>query len=389
MKRKSADSDSEELEPSHKRRKMEEEKKEINDENDKNDGNDDYSKLHFECPEFKNKVILAPMVRVGTFPMRLLALQYGADLVYNQELIDHKVIRFIRKKNIKHKCIDFYDKSNDKLVFRTFPTEKVIFQIGSCDAIRCLNACKIIQNDVLGIDLNMGCPKKFSILGGMGAALLTKPDIVEDIVKTLKRNLRNNLSITCKIRLLKDEKDSIELCQRLEKLNINALGIHARHIDDRPYKPARIDLIKPVVDKLSLPTIYNGDIYKYSDIETAKNKTGCDSVMIARGAQWNVSIFDKSQELQSLDKIVNEYTTISEKYGNVFQNSKYVVIKMICGRKWLCKSPVITQFQKVKNWNDMYDGIKSLGKALNERQATHKDDGIDNIYTDPSVFTDL
>ena len=75
--------------------------------------NDNYDKLNKACPNFKDTVILAPMVRVGTFPMRLLAAKYGADLVFNQELIDHKVIRFIRKKNIKYSSVDFIDKSND------------------------------------------------------------------------------------------------------------------------------------------------------------------------------------------------------------------------------------------------------------------------------------
>ena len=276
-------------------------------------------------------------------------------------------------------------KKKKELVFRTFCDERVIFQIGSSDSVRCLKACKIIENDVLGIDLNMGCPKKFSILGGMGAALLQKPDIVEDIIKTLKRNLRNNFSISCKIRLLSNNNDSIELCRRLEKLSINALTIHARYKEDRPYNKARINLIKPIFSSLSIPCIYNGDIYKYSDIIKCKKLTECDGVMIARGAQWNVSIFDKKNKLQSLDKIINEYIKISEKYNNIFQNSKYVIVKMVSGRRFLCKSNVITAFQKVKNWNDCYDANKLLTKALQERE----DKESQNIYTDPSIFTHL
>jgi len=359
---------------------------------DNNTEIDEYSKAKHECPSFRDKVILAPMVRVGTFPMRLLAIKYGADLVFNQELIDHKVTRVVRRTNEKYGSVDFIDKSTDKLIFRTFPDEKVIFQIGSSDAIRCLNACTLIQNDVLGVDLNMGCPKKFSVLGGMGAALLSKPDIVEDIVKTLKRNLRSNLSVTCKIRLLQDEKSTLELCRRLEKLEINALTVHARYIADRPSSVARIKLIKPITECLHIPCVYNGDIYKYSDIERAKQMTGCSSVMIARGAQWNVSVFSRENKLEALDKIIHEYVELSEKYGNVFQNSKYVVVKMVSGRKWLCKTDQVqTAFHKVKNWQDCYNANKILAEALKQRAQTHPEEEPTQscFYTDPSIFTTL
>eukprot|EP01084_Bolivina_argentea_P149799 261651_1 len=336
---------------------------------------------------FKNKTILAPMVRCGTFPLRLMALKYGADIVYNQEFIDHKVIRFIRKPNNKYSCIDFIDNSNNRRVFRTFPDEKIVFQMGSSDAVRCLKACNIIGRDCQGIDLNMGCPKKFSMLGGMGAALLSKPETVEDIIKTLKRNVRNNFSVTCKIRLLKDEKLTFELCKRLEKLDINALCIHARYISDRPSCVARIKLIKPITEMLNIPCIYNGDIYKYNDICIAKELSGCESVMIGRGAQWNISVFDKNGKMERLDRIVKEYVSIGEKYANVFQNTKYVMVKMICGRRWICKSDVVmTKFRKTKHWNDCYDAIELLTNALDEREMKVKNEDP-CIYTYPSVFT--
>ena len=93
---------------------------EIKAETDSTDKPDNYSKINQPCPSFENKVILAPMVRVGTFPMRLLAIQYGADLVYNQELIDYKVCRFIRQRNDKYSCVDFIDKSNDSMYIYRF-----------------------------------------------------------------------------------------------------------------------------------------------------------------------------------------------------------------------------------------------------------------------------
>lgn len=57
--------------------------------------------METERLNYENKLILAPMVRIGTLPMRLLALEYGADIVYTEELIDWKLIRSVRQENGK------------------------------------------------------------------------------------------------------------------------------------------------------------------------------------------------------------------------------------------------------------------------------------------------
>lgn len=119
--------------------------------------------------------------------------------------------------------------------------------------------------DVAAVDINMGCPRSFSISGGMGAALLTKPELIHDvcnayplkmllflflspllsvknfaclyltlhfasfqnqILTTLKRNL--DTPVTCKIRLLKSSQDTVELARRIEKTGVSALAVHGR-----------------------------------------------------------------------------------------------------------------------------------------------------------------
>lgn len=150
---------------------------------------------------YKNKIILAPMVRVGTLPMRLLALEYGADIVYSEELIDWKFLKSVRRVNDVLGTVDYIDKSDGTVVFRTCGTEKerVVVQLGTCDAQRALKVAKMIENDVAGIDINMGCPKEFSLKGGMGAALLTNPEKAKAILSTLVQNLK--IPVTCKIRV--------------------------------------------------------------------------------------------------------------------------------------------------------------------------------------------
>ena len=126
---------------------------------------------------FRDTWCLAPMVRVGTLPFRLLALKYGADTVYAEELIDRKICACTRVENKALNTTDFLANDGYGIVFRTCEAERgrVVYQIGTGDATLALKAAQAVERDVTAIDINMGCPKHFSVAGGMGAALLTKP----------------------------------------------------------------------------------------------------------------------------------------------------------------------------------------------------------------------
>lgn len=92
------------------------------------------------------------------------------------------------------------DEFDGSVVFRTCALERdrVVLQLGTANAERALRVAKMMENDVAAIDINMGCPKEFSIKGGMGAALLANPDRAKDILRTLVQNTK--VPITCKIR---------------------------------------------------------------------------------------------------------------------------------------------------------------------------------------------
>jgi len=141
---------------------------------------------------YYDQVILAPMVRVGTLPMRLLAasvsaphgflfvpcgrrlsdpyrhsvvLQYGATMCYSEEIVDRSIMRCRRVVNDENGTIDFVDHTK-RVIFQTIPNERVVFQIGSADAVSALKGAEVIANDVRAVDLNMGCPQHFSLSGG-------------------------------------------------------------------------------------------------------------------------------------------------------------------------------------------------------------------------------
>lgn len=125
----------------------------------------------------------------------------------------------------------------------------------------------MVEQDVAGIDLNMGCPKLFSILGKMGSALLQEPETAVNILKTLVENL--SISVTCKIRVLPDMEKTLELCERLASTGISAVAVHGRTVSERPQHVNRNAVLREISRKLSIPVIANGgskEIQKYSDI---------------------------------------------------------------------------------------------------------------------------
>ncbi|PNF32853.1 tRNA-dihydrouridine(20) synthase [NAD(P)+]-like, partial [Cryptotermes secundus] len=280
---------------------------------------------------YANKLILAPMVRVGTLPMRLLALDYGADIVYCEELIDWKLLRSVRRENEVLGTVDYIDKSDGTVVFRTCQREKshVVFQIGTCDPERALKVAKLVENDVAGIDVNMGCPKEFSVKGGMGSALLTQPKKAQEILRILVQGVK--IPITCKIRILHDLESTVELCKQLADCGIAAIAVHGRTKDERPRHMNHNDFIRAVSQSVNIPVIANGgskEIERYEDIAKFREETGCSSVMLARAAQWNCSIF-RPEGLLPLDDVIAAYLCYAVDYDNAPANSKYCVQNML------------------------------------------------------------
>eukprot|EP00300_Choanocystis_sp_HF-7_P011541 c17506_g1_i2.p1 GENE.c17506_g1_i2~~c17506_g1_i2.p1 ORF type:complete len:157 (+),score=23.43 c17506_g1_i2:2-472(+) len=125
------------------------------------------------------------MVRVGTLPFRLLCLEYGADLVYTEEMIDKRLMKCERRENAELGCVDYVLKKESThkvlpsdLSFRCAPhleKDRLVVQLGTNDPITALQAAQNVVNDCAVIDVNMGCPMKFSKQMGAGSELLKHP----------------------------------------------------------------------------------------------------------------------------------------------------------------------------------------------------------------------
>lgn len=128
-----------------------------------------------------------------------------------------------------------------------------MLQIGTSDAERAVRVAKIVEKDVDGIDVNMGCPKAFSLKGGMGAALLNQPEKIRQILTGMVRAVK--IPVTCKIRILSDLDATLALVRVIESTGVAAFAVHGRRKDERPNDDVHMDFIQSVV-KVNLSQTY-------------------------------------------------------------------------------------------------------------------------------------
>lgn len=323
---------------------------------------------------FRNITALAPMVRVGTLPMRLLALDYGADVVYCEELIDIKMVHCQRVVNNVLQTVDFIA-PDDRVMFRTCEREKdrVIFQMGTSDPDRALAVARLVEKDVAGVDVNMGCPKEYSTKGGMGAALLSDPDKIEAILKKLVSGL--SIPVTCKIRILPSLEETVGLVQRIEKTGVAAIAIHGRFKEERHRHPVHCDYIQAAAQAVSIPVIANGgslDLVKTNaDVAQFKRACGASSVMLARAAIWNASVF-RSQGPLPLETVMEDYLKYAIRYDNNPFNTKYCVCHMLRDK---VESPLGKQVQAAQTNEEISQafGLHTFYQQTQEELQARRD----------------
>lgn len=203
-------------------------------------------------------------------------------------------------------------------MFTTHPIEKpyLIYQIGSADPDLAVRAAKTVMQDVSGIDLNCGCPKPFSTHAGMGAALLTNPDLLCSILTALREAMPPEVTVTAKIRLLPTQEDTLQLVERIINCGVSAITVHCRTRNMRPREKALVERLREIVDFVEslgkgIAVIENGDCVSFEDAKRIREITGASacpplemtshitisgahSVMIATAAEANPSCFSPS-----------------------------------------------------------------------------------------------
>ncbi|KAF3040054.1 hypothetical protein E8E12_002140 [Didymella heteroderae] len=310
--------------------------------------------------DYRGCVVLAPMVRSGELPSRLLALKYGADLVWGPETIDRAIIGTTRRLNphtntlewsrlptskLKNPHLD--PENRESVLYRIHPElekGKLIYQMGTANPALAVQAAKMVAADVAGIDVNSGCPKPFSTAGGMGAALLKTPDLLCDILTALVEEVGKpyEIGISVKIRILDDPEDTRTLVSRLVKTGITGLTVHCRTTPMRPRERAirgQLSMIGDICRAAGVACVMNGDVTSRTEALALMREFNVDGAMIATEAEKNPSCFRPDalggpHEWKTHWKtVVAEYMKLALHVENRWGNTKYLLGQMIPGRE--------------------------------------------------------
>ena len=347
--------------------------------------------------DYRGKIVLAPMVRSGELPSRLLALKYGADLVWGPETVDMSMIGTTRRFNSITSTIDFTrlpsnssrpesSLRKESLIYRLHPTRergKLIFQIGTASPQTAVEAAKLVAEDVAGIDVNAGCPKPFSTSGGMGAALLQTPDLLASILAALVKEVSEvyHIGISVKIRLLETAEKTEALVRKLCKTGIIGLTVHCRTTPMRPRERAireQLRMIAGICREEGVACLMNGDVRDRDEALQLAQEYGVDGAMIATAAEANSSCFRTKEEggLLPWREVVTEYMRTALEVENKWGNTKFLLNQLMPGKAEEFRKVVACmsyrQVCEVLELHDMVDLAKGVDErlGLNEEKET-------------------
>ena len=230
------------------------------------------------------------MAGVTDLPFRLLCKEQGAGLLC-MEMVSAKAIQ--------------YNNKNTKALLEIHPEElPVSLQLFGSDPDVISEIAKRIEELPFSIlDINMGCPVPKIVKNGEGSALMKNPKLVYEIVRKTARAIQK--PVTVKIRKGFDDTciNAVEIAKIIEDAGGKAVAVHGRTREQYYSGKADWDIIRRVKEAVSIPVIGNGDVVSGESAIAIQKETGCDGVMIGRGAQGNPWIFSELLEYERTGKM--------------------------------------------------------------------------------------
>ena len=235
-------------------------------------------KLTIGNVELPNQVILAPMAGVSDIAFRLLCHEQGAGLVCS-EMVSAKAI--------------LYGNKNTEELLQIHPEEGAVsLQLFGSDPDMVSEMAKRIEERPFAVlDLNMGCPVPKVVNNGEGSALMKDPLLAGRIVEKTAKAIQKPLTVKIRKGFDDDHVNAVEMAHILQESGAAAVAVHGRTREQYYSGQADWDIIAQVKAAVKIPVIGNGDVTDGESALQLLKKTGCDGVMIGRGAQGNPWVF--------------------------------------------------------------------------------------------------
>jgi tRNA-dihydrouridine synthase B len=258
----------------------------------------------------KNNIFLAPMAGITDMPFRFLCSKMGAGLTYT-EMVSSRGMYYNDKK------------TRQLTVIHPVEAPCAVQLFGSEPDIMAKAAEELsTRDDVALIDINMGCPANKIVKNGDGCALMRDEKlaakIIEAVVKATKK------PVTVKFRKGFDRDNAIEFAKAAEASGASAITVHGRFRDQFYSGKSDMDIIARVKQSVSIPVTGNGDVFTPEAAKNMFDLTGCDAVMVGRGAQGNPWIFKRIFHYIYNNELI-PYPTNEEKLSIIKEHYKMMI----------------------------------------------------------------